>query len=68
MIKSLRILGLALSFCALIFVACEEDNCEVCSDCLLADDNGTYCESDFDDVTGFNAAIMSLETGGCTCQ
>jgi len=66
--KSIKKLALTLVIgLSLAFVGCE-GACETCSGCLLDEQNGSYCESDFESTTAYNTAISDLETGGCTCE
>lgn len=52
----------------LVGLGCESDNCRICTGCLLETNEGTYCESDFDNIDDFNQAIGDLEFDNCTCN
>jgi len=65
--KRFNILSIAILFiCALSFIGCE-GTCSDCAGCLLEEQNGQYCEGDFDSTDAYNQAITDLEAGGCEC-
>jgi len=65
----LFVLELTVLFSILVFSGCEtEDNCQDCTNCFISDNEGTYCESDFDAVDTFDETIDELVNGGCDCE
>jgi len=65
----LLFIELTILFFYVGFSGCQtEDNCKFCTNCFINDNEGTYCESDFNSADTYNETIDELVNGGCECD